>query len=122
VEVGVIILVASKEVDIAVVLLLPLIVFRLTRSTPTSSYCAFPYNTPKREVKEEEEIQAPRCRLRSGDDIMICEPKVKLKEEEERDKVAVLLSEQRLNATSDDPNDTLGFNVVFMVSLNDHIA
>jgi hypothetical protein len=42
-----------------------------------------------------------------------------VKEEEERDKVAALLHEQRLNATSDDPSE---FNVAFMASLNDHTA
>jgi hypothetical protein len=36
--------------------------------------------------------------------------------------VAALLHEQCLNATSNDPNDTPGFNVAFIVSLNDHTA
>jgi hypothetical protein len=43
-------------------------------------------------------------------------------EEEERDKVSALLREQRLNATSDDSNDTSGFNAAFMASLNNHTA
>jgi hypothetical protein len=47
----------------------------------------------KREVKEEDEIQASRCRLRSSGGITIRELKVEMKEEEEEgdDKVAVLL-------------------------------
>jgi hypothetical protein len=43
---------------------------------------------------------------------------VEVKEEE--DNVAVLLHQQRLNATIDDPSDTPRFNAVFMASLNDH--
>jgi hypothetical protein len=74
---------------------------------------------PKREVKEEEEIQVPRHRLHSGAGITIRELKVEVKEEEkERDKVAALLREQRLNATSDTP----GFNAAFMASLNARTA
>jgi hypothetical protein len=42
--------------------------------------------------------------------------------EEEGDKVAALLRDQRLNATSDDASDTSGFNAAFMASLNDHTA
>jgi hypothetical protein len=75
---------------------------------------------PKREVKEENKIHAPRCRLRSGGGIMIREPKVEVKEDD--DKVAVLLYQQRLNATNNDPNDMLGFNAAFMASLNNHTA
>jgi hypothetical protein len=33
-----------------------------------------------------------------------------------------LLYQQRLNATSNDPNDMSGFNAAFMASLNDHTA
>jgi hypothetical protein len=78
---------------------------------------------PKCEVKEEEEIRAPRRRLLIGGGIAFCETKVEVKEEEEeRDRVAALLREQRLNATSDDPSDTPRFNAAFMSSLNDHTA
>jgi hypothetical protein len=42
--------------------------------------------------------------------------------EEEGDKVAALLRDQRLNATSDDASNTPGFNAAFMASLNDHTA
>jgi hypothetical protein len=42
--------------------------------------------------------------------------------DEEGDKVAALLRDQRLNATSDDASDTPGFNAAFMASLNDHTA
>jgi hypothetical protein len=45
-----------------------------------------------------------------------------LKEEEEQDKVAALLRQQRLNATSNDRSDTSGFNAAFMALLNDHTA
>jgi hypothetical protein len=60
----------------------------------------------------------PRRRLCSSSDITICETKVEVKEEE--DKVAVLLRQQRLNASSDDPIDTPRFDAAFMASLNDH--
>jgi hypothetical protein len=72
----------------------------------------------KRVVKEEEEIQAPRCRLHSNCNITMRETKVKVREED--DKVAVLLRQQRLNASRDYPSDMPGFNAVFMASLNDH--
>jgi hypothetical protein len=73
-------------------------------------------------VKEEDEIQVPWCRLRSSGDITIREPKVKVKEEKEQDKVVALPRQQRLNTISDDPSDTPGFNTTFMALLIDYTA
>jgi hypothetical protein len=53
-----------------------------------------------------------------GGGITTCEPKVDV--EKENDKVAVLLHQQRLNTSSNDPSDTSGFKAAFMASLNDH--
>jgi hypothetical protein len=111
--------VAFEEVDLTVVLLLPLIIFKAAQSMLASSYHA-PYTMPKCEVKEEDDIQAQQHGLRSNSCIMIREQKVEVKEED--DKVAVLLNRKRLNTTSDDPSDTSGFNTAFMASLNDHTA
>jgi hypothetical protein len=52
--------VASGEVGLAVIVVPCSSSSRPARSTSSSSYRVSPYTTPKREVKEEDEIQAPR--------------------------------------------------------------
>jgi hypothetical protein len=87
--------VAFEEVDLAVVvLLLSLFIFRAGTLDTGILLLRLPYTTSKREVKKEDDIQAPwRMRDSSGDDIAISERKVEVKEEE--DKVAMLLLQQR---------------------------
>jgi hypothetical protein len=41
---------------------------------------------------------------------------------EEDDEVVLLLHQQCINASSDDPSDTPGYTAVFMALLNDHTA
>jgi hypothetical protein len=89
-EDGVVISVAPEEVDLTVVLLLPLVVFWAGTLDANILLLCLPYTTLKCEVKEENEIHAPWCRLRSGGGIIIREPKVEVKEDD--DKVAVLLT------------------------------
>jgi hypothetical protein len=52
---------------------------------------------------------------------MIHDAKVEVNEEQ-KNKVSTVLHQQRLNASSDDTSDKLGYNTVFMTSLNDHTA
>jgi hypothetical protein len=61
----------------------------LAHSTPASSYSVSPDTAQKREVKEEDDIQAPQHRRDSNSGgIMFLEAKVEVKEEE-KDKVGV---------------------------------
>ncbi|XP_071678350.1 uncharacterized protein [Lolium perenne] len=88
------------------------------RSTPSSSYRSAPYTVPKREVKEEPATPvntrrggsgsgSRRQQWRRGGALLI--PKPEVKEEPEEASQAALLAEyerqQRLIASSDDPED-----------------
>jgi hypothetical protein len=94
---------ASKEDDLTFILLLPLFVFRAGTLDTDIILPRLPLHLPNHEVKEEEDIQAPRHRCGSnGGGITIREPKVEVKEEDDDDdEVAMLLYQQCLTASSD---------------------
>ncbi|KAK1610976.1 hypothetical protein QYE76_034649 [Lolium multiflorum] len=102
------------------------------RSTPSSSYRSAPYTVPKREVKEEPATpvntrrggSSRRQQGRRGGALLI--PKPEVKEEPEEASQAALLAEyerqQRLIASSDDPEDCPGLRAAFLASMNDKDA
>jgi hypothetical protein len=103
------------------------------RSTPSSSYRSAPYTVPKREVKEEPATPvntrrggsgSGRQQGRRGGALLI--PKPEVKEEPEEASQAALLAEyerqQRLIASSDDPEDCPGLRAAFLASMDDKDA
>ena len=99
----------------------------------SSSYRSAPYTAPKREVKEEPATPvnmrrggsgSRRQQGRRGSNLLI--PKPEGKEEPEEASQAALLAEyerqQRLIASSDDPEDCPGLRAAFLASMNDKDA
>nr|XP_051229700.1 uncharacterized protein LOC127347573 [Lolium perenne] len=104
----------------------------LARSTPSSSHRAAPYTVPKREVKEEPDVNprgggsGSRQQQRRSATLLIPKPEVKEEQDDEAAGKAALLAQyerqQGLIASSDDPEDCPGLRAGFLASLNDKDA